>query len=374
MLFGIVLSSFGFVERDVFVTVSGVMAAVALMIILFDAGLNMHVWKMLKGVPRGTLLAVVGMAISTLAIGGIGMVMGFDLLTALLMGAILGGTSSPIVVSIVGRLHISEPVRALLDIESIITDPLIIVVAISLIKAITTVAPGVTVIGNILAAYSIAIVVGLIVGLIWLFVLQKLRGKPFDYMLTISVLALLFVFVESFGGSGAISALMFGLVLGNAAVFSSAFRIGKVLHVDGEQMRSFHSQITFFIRAFFFVLIGLIATIEFTALLYGIVISIVLILVRLLAVHISIFKMTLTRSELNLIRIMAPRGLAAAVLAGLPLSAGIAGGEIILNITFVVIIATVIYTTVATKIFYKPPEVKAETKPEGKPLIAKTKK
>jgi len=360
MAFGLLVSGLGLIDRTAFVAVSGVMAAVALIIILFDAGLNMNVWKMLKGVPRGTLLAFVVMTISIFAVAGAASFMGFGIIEGLLLGAILASTSTEIVISIVSQLKINEHVHAMLEIESIITDPFVIVITISLIKILTVSTTGVSVVGGIVTAYSVAIVVGLIVGVAWLFVLQRLRGKPYDYMLTIAILALLYVFVESSGGSGAIAALVFGLVLGNAVVFGQALK-KKSLEMDGEQMRDFHGQITFFIKAFFFVFIGLIATIETAAVVCGVVISAVLILARLLAVHLSMMNVSLTKAELNLIRIMAPRGLAVAVLAGLPMAYGVPYGENFLNIAFVVILATVIYTTVATRLFYKPLEQKTLT-------------
>ena len=57
--------------------------------------------------------------------------------------------------------------------------------------------------------------------------------------------------------------------------------------------------------------------------------------------------------EKNMIRTMAPRGLAAAVLAQLAVAYGIPNASVFSDIIFIVILATVIYTTVASRIFYK---------------------
>ncbi|MEM7823792.1 MAG: cation:proton antiporter [Candidatus Aenigmatarchaeota archaeon] len=354
MVFGLLVSGLGLMDRSVFMAVSGIMSAVALMMILFDAGLNMNATRLVKGMSRGTLLGFSAMFMSIVVVTAVALSMQIGLVGGLLLGAILAGTCSPTVIGLVNRLRISEHVKSMLNIETIVTDPVTVVIAISMIKIMTAEATGWSVVSGIVTAYSVAIMVGLAVGAAWLLMLQRLRGRPYDYMLTMAVLALLYVFVESVGGSGAIASLVFGLVLGNAMLFSKSFRPEQT---DGH-MRDFYSQLTFFIRAFFFVFIGLIATLEPTAAMYGIFISILLIVVRLLATHVSTLGMTMTDTELNLIRIMGPRGLTAAVLASLPLAYGIAGGELMMNITFVVIIATVIYTTLAVRLFYRPPQAR----------------
>ena len=48
---------------------------------------------------------------------------------------------------------------------------------------------------------------------------------------------------------------------------------------------------------------------------------------------------------------MAPKGLAAAVLATLPLEAGVVGGEIIRDVTYVVILVSITLTAVLVMIY-----------------------
>ena len=54
-----------------------------------------------------------------------------------------------------------------------------------------------------------------------------------------------------------------------------------------------------------------------------------------------------------MMRTMVPRGLAAAVLAQLPVAYGIPNAAIFSDLVFIVILGTVLYTTVATRLFYK---------------------
>ena len=354
MIFGIIIGPvFNLVDRTLFVSISPFLAALALLIILFDAGINMDFYKMVRSFPRSILMAVLGMVISTLAVAAIAVyLMNFTWLYGLLLGAIVGGTSSAIVITIVKRLHMREQPKMIVTLESIFTDPLVIVVSIVLINIIAQNGNHISPLQSILSAFSIGAVIGLFVGLIWLFMLDKLRGRPFDYMLTLALLFLLYVFVESAGGSGAIGALAFGLVLGNGTAFSTMLKTKKHFGFSKLQ-RTFQNEVSFFIRAFFFVYLGIIVSINTTYVIYGLAVAVALILVRFVAAEISTYRMTLTHAEKNMIRTMAPRGLAAAVLAQLPAAYNIPNAAVFSDIVFIVILATVIYTTIATRFFYK---------------------
>ena len=59
--------------------------------------------------------------------------------------------------------------------------------------------------------------------------------------------------------------------------------------------------------------------------------------------------MKISGMEKNIMRTMVPRGLAAAVLAQFPVAYGIKGAEAFSEIVFVVLLATIIYTSIATK-------------------------
>lgn len=352
MLFGIIVGPIlGLVNVSIFRTMTPLLAVLALIIILFDGGLNMNFYQMLKGFSRSILLSALGVLASMCVIGLLSIVLfKFDLMTGLLLGAIIGGTSSPIVISIVSRLKIKENVQMLLTLESILTDPLCVVIAIALLQIITLeTAPNIA--QAVFSAFSVGALLGFVLGVVWLFALDKIKKNPFDYMITLAVLLLIYVFVESVGGSGAIAALIFGLVLGNSKIFSRILKLGKIFTIDN-LMKKFHTEVSFFVRSFFFVCLGLIASTNLIFALYGAVIAGALILIRIGIVKVATFGMALSKTELNLIKIMAPRGLAAAVLA--QLAFGIVGGETILNVTFFVIFITVIYTTICTRIFYKP--------------------
>ncbi len=361
LIFGFSATYFGFVDRALFIAITPLLAALAILLILFDSGLNLDFYQMLHGFPRSILLAVVGMLLSTIGVAVFAIyILNFSLLEGLLMGTILGGTSSTVVTMLVGKLRINPKIRTILTLESVITDPLVIVVSIVLINMIIGNGTG-TPIKDVLSAFSIGGMMGIIAGFVWIFILDKLRGRPFDYMLTIAVLFMIYAAAESYGGSGALAALFFGLVIGNSRVFSNILRFKKRLSLDNVFI-SFQGEITFFIRSFFFVFLGIIITISYDYLLYGIAIAAILFILRLLAVEISCIRLKTTPYEKKIMRIMAPRDLTAAVMAQLPLIYGMRNAQVYTNIVFVVIVVTVIYTSLLTIFLSDGTEKKEEEK------------
>ena len=118
--------------------------------------------------------------------------------------------------------------------------------------------------------------VGLLSVLVWLFVLDKLKGIKFSHILTLSVVFLLYAFVEIATGSGPLAVLFFGIVIGNGKNFSLMLTFKKIFEVDSS-IKMFQDEITFFIRSFFFVLRGLMVVLNYQVIFIRTIISIILI-------------------------------------------------------------------------------------------------
>ncbi len=86
---------------------------------------------------------------------------------------------------------------------------------------------------------------------------QSLGNAQHAYMLTLGILFVLFFLANSFGESGALTALVFGLMLGNKKHLSRIlkFKLPKIEMDDPT-----HNQLTFLVRSFFFVFVGLLAS------------------------------------------------------------------------------------------------------------------
>jgi cell volume regulation protein A len=187
------------------------------------------------------------------------------------------------------------------------------------------------------------LLLGFGVGIPWMYVSTKFGNAQHAYMLTLGILFVLFFLANSFGESGALTALVFGLMLGNKRHLSRVlkFKLPKIERDDPT-----HNQLTFLVRSFFFVFVGLMASfgqIEYVV--FG-----VLITIAVFGGRIFVGKITLTKRFSKLDRAvtnsMIPRGLAAAVLATYPVTMGLPNAEAYPQIIFFIILSSVIITTI----------------------------
>ena len=363
LLFGVLLGPiFQLFAHEELLAITPYFAALALIIILFDGGLNMDIREAVKNSPRALVLAITGWIINVLVTAVFCKVfLGWRLLNGLLLGSIVGGGSSIIVIALIRKLKVSEKIETVLSLESILTDVLCTVGAFTMINILVSISSEAAVssgvdlysaLGSVGAAFGVGILVGLSFGVAWLVILERIKGKPNAYMLTLAMLFLTFVVATNLEGNGALSALFFGLIIGNSRHIAKRLKFRTTISIDNS-VRDFHSQISFLIRSFFFVFTGLLFSLSsFTSVLFGLLIS-----VTFLGIRFVVVKMASVKSELGdygtLMTVMFPRGLAAAVLASIPLTSGVPGSQFFPEIAFIVILATIIITTVGVAVLKK---------------------
>ncbi len=342
---------FHIVEPVSFSGITPYFAALALIMLLFEGGLGLNLFKVLKEISRATGFAVL-IFVFNMVLTGIIMSTFFSwtIYQGVLLGAVLGGSSSIIVIAVLNRIKAPENVKTLLTLESALTDVLCIIFSISLIEVILLTSISLGTVGNrLLGSFSIAAVISIIFGLVWLNVLKKFGGFEYGYLLTLAVTFLLYAFVESIKANGAIAVLVFGLMLSNAT------DIAKMLRLKGDYaikraIISFHKEMSFFIRTFFFVYIGIlidfksVTSLKVMTMAGSVVLGIIT--ARRLAVWFLGRLSEEVRNNSSIINAMMPRGLAAAVLASLPSSMGLEISGFV-DIAFLVIIATNIITTIS---------------------------
>ena len=334
-------------------------AALALAYILFDGGIGLNIRKVVFNSPRAVLLAVLGFVFSVLGVG-LFMVIVFNvpLVYGLLFGSIFGGSSSVVVISLASKIKISEKASITLILESAITDILCIVISLSILDVIVTGQTDVGSIGlSIVGKFLIGAVIGLVLGVAWLFALRKVASIPFSYMLTLGIVLLGYAASEGLGGSGALSALLFGLILGNEREILRILRQSgytdnevvsnaKLYLFVSKGLKRFEAEVAFLIRTFFFVFLGIIVSISsWSTLLFGVLLSLILLATRFGAVLITTFKSSL-QTERQIMTLILTRGLAAAVLATLPAQYGLPYSNLFVDLAVVVIVTTAVIATI----------------------------
>ncbi|MDP7493799.1 MAG: cation:proton antiporter, partial [Candidatus Undinarchaeales archaeon] len=359
------------VDPVIFQSLAPYFASLALAVILFDGGLNIKFAELLEGIPRATLLAIMNLIFSVIAVTLVLYAWGMPPLLGGLLGAMLGGTSSAIVIPLMGKVKTGEKTVTLLNLESAITDGLTVVTAIAIMNfmlmSVQPMAAGPQDRGPVMEAahdvasgFSIGGMIGLLFGVLWLVISKHFAGHDFVYLLVVSLIFIVYSITEILQGTGAIGVLMYGLVLGNGREFAKIFRLKDVLYID-KDVKLFHREISFFVKVFFFVYLGVLISVpnlnapdlmtELKPFILGFVISLAIIVVRYISVLIST-KRSEFENEIRLITTMLPRGLAPAVLAQLPASYGLtkmeafSGIELFSDIAFTVIILTILFCTI----------------------------
>jgi cell volume regulation protein A len=332
-----------------------VIANLSLVIILFNGGLGLEFSEARATAPRAIALALVGIGASIMAAAAfVHYVLNWELMDSLLLGAIVGGTSPAIVMPLINRAKVSREISCLLNIESAINGALVIVIALVILEVMTV---GAT--ENVASAIASAIGMRFLIGLgiggaagfAWLWVLTFIEGELYDDILTLAVLFLLYLGVESLQGSGAISALVFGLILGNGIDFARFMRTKRTMEIHATMM-TFHNQIYFIVKTFFFAYLGLMITFDDpNVIIPSIILSLVLLAVRCIVVPaISIGKRNLL-AHTGILATMLPRGLSTAVVAEIVVSSGITNAGLYPEIAIVVIVITTIISAVGIPIF-----------------------
>ena len=346
MVLGIIIGPvLGIIQPEAVLEIVPYFAAVALIIIMFDGGLNLHIGKVLETAHFAIILVIVGCALSVGIVAGLAHYgLGWEWIDSILLGTIVGGSSSIIVFGLVQKIHISDDAKPMLSFESALTDIFAVIIAFVLFEAALSGEFSLDLLGiTIGKAILVGLVLGFGVGIPWMFVISKLKNAQHSYMLTIGMVFLLFFLATSFGESGALTALVFGLMLGKKTYFS---RLLKVKFPEDTIDNSLHNQVTFLVRAFFFVFVGLLASFaQLEYVIFGIVAAIAIYIGRIIITK-SVLVRGFSKLDKRVTSVMIPRGLAAAVLATFPLSMGLPNAEAYPQIIFFVIFTSVLITTI----------------------------
>ena len=346
MILGVIIGPvLGIIQPEAVIQIVPYFAAVALIIIMFDGGLNLDLKQLVKTAHFSFTLAILGFILSvTIATLAVHYALDWSWIESILLGTIVGGSSSVIVFGLVRNMRISEETKNMLSFESALTDILSTIIAFILFEAILLGQFDLQVLEETLGrAIVVGLVLGFGVGIPWMYVSTKLGNAQHAYMLTLGILFVLFFLANSFGESGALTALVFGLMLGNRSHLAGILKF-KLPRIELDDPT--HNQITFLVRSFFFVFVGLMASLgQYEYAILGVGITIAIYVGRII-----VTKTTLTKRfsllDRMVTRSMIPRGLAAAVLATFPLTLGLPNAEAYPQIIFFIILTSVIITTI----------------------------
>lgn len=378
MLVGIVIGPMlGITTPQDFGKVGSLLATIALVVILFEGGTSLNLDVLGKSLGTTGLLAI-GCFVLTAAIVALTgfFALGLALLPATMLGVTLGGSTSAVVIPMIGALRLSEKPSTVLVLESALTDVLCIVGVFALLQIHTQggVEPG-RLVGSVLASLVFAAVIGTMGGIGWLLVLGKVRDFPNTISSTLAYVFIVYGVTEMLGFSGAIAALALGITLTNFEKFG----LHRLPSIDrnivplNEMDLTFYREAVFLLKTYFFVYLGI--SIHFGDVLLALVAAAMVLMIYAMRLGLTRFIFRdpgYSLRDAAITSMMAPKGLAAAVLATLPLQYGVAGGEVIRDVTYMGVLASITLTALLVMVYPVSAAQKFYARALGKPVIPKT--
>jgi NhaP-type Na+/H+ or K+/H+ antiporter len=229
--------------------------------------------------------------------------------------------------------------------ESALTDVLCIVGVFALIHVVTdgNVEPG-KLVGGVLSALIFAAVIGILGGIGWLLILGKVRDFPNTISTTIAYAFLIYGLSELLGFSGAIAAMTLGLTLTNFDPrWLKQFKgLDHKIEALTPMDIAFYREAVFLLKTYFFVYLGI--SIQFSESVLAVVALGMMALVFMTRIVLTRFVFAGDAFSLRdsaIASMLAPKGLAAAVLASLPLQYGVAMGEQIRDTAYMVVLVSI---------------------------------
>lgn len=395
VLIGLVIGPMlGLVSQENFGEVGPVFSTVALVVILFHSGLELKLSDLKKSLLDATNVTVVSFVCTVLIVVLVGTVwMGLPLIGATLLGFIIGGTSAAVIIPLVDKLDILPDTKTKLILESSISDVICIVGSLTVLQIITSSESldlG-KVIGSTVASFILAAAIGVFLGVIWSYTLSFFHELENAILTTPAFVCIAYSTTELLGFSGPIAALCFGITMGNIRS-ANLPSIGKLLGIEGksgdkskqsyigrifvhfglflksdksvedpktDQFEAFSNakptslhwidqtvigELSFLVKTFFFVYLGICIHIDNFKLIWaGIVLTLWIYFIRVFAVKLALPKDSPFDDALNF-SVLAPKGLASAVLASVVMQKGLPYGEAIQNISYSVILFSTILT------------------------------
>ncbi len=315
----------GLVAPEDFGVVGPLLSAVALILMLFDGGSHLTLNTL-----KTTIMNSAGLLVSTFLFTSLitflisSIFLGYSFLSALFIGLILGNISPAVVVPLVKMLNISDKTKTMLFVESAISDVFSIIFALGVLKIIEVGSIdfgeliGLKMIGSIV----LAIIVGTIGAFTWATILNKVRKFPNSIFTSLAFLFILYGLSETLGYNGPITALVFGLIVANSKKIPEEIvhKLGSGRFEEFNIMeKTLFSEVIFLVKTFFFIYLGIsIQLNSFKILFWGLVITVLIYIGRFLMTRFTVPK-DFGKQERGLISTIAPKGLATAVLADIPL-------------------------------------------------------
>jgi potassium/hydrogen antiporter len=328
---GMILNTYFFFDNA---HITQFIGTIALIIILFEGGLQTK-WGSVKSVYKPSLsLATIGVLVTTLSIGvAAKFILDLSWLEGMLFGAIVGSTDAAAVFSVLGNKNIKPKISSTLEAESGSNDPMAIFLTVAFLQLIQF--PDLNPLYLFLSFFwqmGMGLVLGIIFGLVSVWIINRINldSSGLYPVLSVSLAILAYAITSLLDASGLLAVYIMAIILGNREL---TYR---------QSIIRFNEGFAWMLQIVMFILLGLLVFPQHLPgiALQGILLSILLIFVaRPLGVYISLaLGKGFNMKEKFFISWAGLKGAVPIVLATFPMVAGIDNSEIIFNVVFFVVL------------------------------------
>lgn len=314
---------------------------VALVLILFDGGLNTTSASIRRSAGPAGVLATVGVAGTAGLLAVIGRLLGLEWPEALLVGAIVSSTDAAAVFAVLrgGSLRVKEKVRSVLEVESCVNDPMAVILTLAMVEAIKSGTSGVDarwLVGlaiDVPVQLTIGAIVGLGVGLAtrWILSRTKLSTGGLYPVMTLASAFVAFGGATILWGSGFLAVFVAGAVLGNGPI---PYRAGLTRVHDAV---AWMSQVSMFLMLGLLVFPSQLRDVAVVGLLLGLGLALV---ARPLIVTLCLLPFRWPLRQVGYVSWIGIRGAVPIILATFPVMADLPGGERVFHIIFFIVVVS----------------------------------
>lgn len=310
----------------------------ALVIILFDGGIQTN-WDKIKPVVKPSLsLATIGVILTT-TIAGIASkyVLNVGWIEAFLFGAIVGSTDAAAVFSVLKGKNVKERLEATLEAESGSNDPMAVFLTISFLELLVSNK------SNYLSMFlffiwqmGLGLMAGLLFGKVAVFSINKINldSSGLYPVFALAFALLTYSFTDMINASGLLAVYIAAIIIGNSDELTYSHSIFR-----------FNEGLAWMMQIVMFVILGLLV---FPSQLFtwdimskGLILSFILILIaRPIAVFISTYAMTYNVKEKLFLSWAGLRGAVPIILATFPLIAGTENSQTFFNVIFFIVLTS----------------------------------
>lgn len=312
------------------------LGTIALILILFDGGLNTAHTSIRRSLAPAGMLATFGVIGTAFLVAVLGRLFGLSWGHAILVGAIVSSTDAAAVFAVLrgGNLRVKDPARSTLELESCVNDPMAVVLTVTLVHVlISGVQPGWTILATVPLQLLIGAVVGLVVGVVGLRLLGYVALST-SGMYPVATHAIAFL---SYGiaticqGSGFLAVFVAAAVLGNGTLPYKA-GITRVHDAMG-----WLAQVSMFLMLGLLVFPSQLLDVAGIGLALGLMLALV---ARPIAAFLCLLPFRWPTRDFIFTSWMGIRGAVPIVLATFPVMAGIPDADRIFNIVFFIVVVS----------------------------------